>query len=224
VAYAKSEDSFQMGEAIAKTFLPQEDLKLIISFADGIGCNGEEYLKGIASVLPNAKIAGGLAGDNGALMQTSIAVNERLYHEGAVAVALYSKSLQVNELYNFGWKNIGLPHKITSSKKNRVYTIDDIQAVDFYKKYIGEEIAKYLPSVGIEFPLVMQKNGTSVARAVLEKHEDGSLSFAGNINQGEDVYIGVGSKEEIVKNPIKKSEMVVESFFIYSCMERDKKN
>jgi len=220
VAYAHKEESFETGRAMARELLPKEDLKLIISFADGIACNGEEYLRGIASILPDVKIAGGLAGDNGVLKQTTIMANGKLYHKGAVAVALYSKTLQVSKLYSFGWRRIGLPHKVTSSKKNRVYTIDGMRAVDFYKKYLGEDIAEYLPAVGIEFPLVMQKDEVLVARAVLEKHEDGSLSFAGNIAEGEEVYIGVGSKEEIVANPIKTEEMVVESFFIYSCMAR----
>ena len=219
IAYADRQESFNNGVEIAQK-LVTEDTKLLLSFADGIACNGEEYLNGIASIAPHLTIAGGLAGDNGALQCTTIAVGEKLYHQGAVAVALYSQILHVQNLYSFGWKSIGLSHTITASDKNRVYTIDNMSAVAFYTKYLGEEIAELLPAIGIEFPLVMEKDGVRVARAVLEKHSDGSLSFAGNIAEGEEVYMGVGSKEEIVKNPIEAEQMAVESFFIYSCMAR----
>ena len=219
IAYADTKNSFSNGVVIAQKLLTQ-DTKLLISFADGIACNGEEYLKGIVSVVPHIKIAGGLAGDNGALQHTTIAIGEQLYHSGAVAVALYSQTLHVQNLYSFGWRSIGIAHTITSSNKNRVYSIDGISAVNFYKKYLGEDIAQLLPAIGIEFPLIMEKKSARVARAVLEKHSDESLSFAGNIDEGEEVYIGVGSKEEIVKNPIVDEHIVAQSFFIYSCMAR----
>jgi len=219
IAHVDRENSFNNGVAIAKKLIT-DDTKLLLSFADGLACNGEEYLGGIASVSPNVTIAGGLAGDNGALQCTTIAIGDKLYHHGAVAVALHSQTLHVQNLYRFGWRSIGLAHTITSSEKNRVFTIDNMSAVDFYAKYLGEKTAALLPAIGIEFPLVMDKEGVKVARAILEKHSDGSLSFAGNIAEGAEVYIGVGSKEEIVKNPIKNEEMPVESFFIYSCMAR----
>ena len=219
IAHSDIKESFSNGVKIAQKLFAR-DTKLLISFTDGITCNGEEYLKGIASVAPQAKVAGGLAGDNGILQKTTIAIGEQLFHSGAVAVALYSQTLKVHTLYNFGWRSIGIAHTITSSNKNRVFTIDDISAVDFYKKYLGEDIAQLLPAIGIEFPLIMEKNNTRVARAVLKKHPDGSLSFAGNIAQGENVYIGIGSKEEIIKNPITDKHIMTDSFFIYSCMAR----
>jgi len=219
IGYADTQESFNDGVAIAQELLMQ-DTKLLISFVDGISCNGEEYLNGIASIAPHIKIAGGLAGDNGAFQGVTVSIGQKLYHSGAVAVALESKILQVQELYSFGWKSIGVAHTITSSDKNRVYTIDDISAVDFYKKYLGEDIAQYLPATGIEFPLIMEKENVRVARAVLEKHSDGSLSFAGNIDEGEEVYVGVGNKKEIVENPISDDNIAVDSFFIYSCMAR----
>ena len=217
--YIKKDTSFQEGVLIAKKLVTPKT-KLIIAFADGIETNGEEFLNGIYSVAKNVKVAGGLSADNGKLQKCLVGIDEYLYDSGAVAVALNSDTLQIQTLYNFGWKSIGLPHKITASKKNRVYTIDNISAVDFYANYLGEDVAALLPMVGIEFPLIMKKNNVIVARAALVKHEDGSLSFAGDIAEGTEVYIGIGSKEDIIKNPISKKSLAVESFFIYSCMAR----
>ena len=217
-AYAKSECSYEMGSELAENIVT-EKTKLVIAFADGIRTNGEEFLKGLSSVTP-AKIAGGLSGDNGKLERCFVGLGQHLYDEGAVAVALESDTLQVESMYNFGWHSIGLPHKVTSSKLNRVYKIDNMSAVDFYTKYLGETVARKLPAIGIEFPLIIKRGEMTVARAAIAKNEDGSLSFAGDVPEGSEIYIGVGSKEEIVKNPIKKNKLAVESFFIYSCMAR----
>ena len=219
VAYADTKNPFKNGVEIAQKLITP-NTKLIISFVDGINCNGDDYLKGISFVSDEVKVAGGLAGDNGRLKKTFVAIGDKLYSSGAVGVSLNSDILKVETLYNFGWEKIGIAHKVTKADKNRVYTIDNIPALDFYAKYLGEEIAKLLPSVGIEFPLIIEKDGKKLARAVVKKHEDKSLSFAGNIPEGSEVYFGVGDKDEIISNPIKCDEINVESFFIYSCMAR----
>ena len=217
--YVDKNDGFKAGALIAKKLVTPRT-KLLIAFADGINTNGEKFLNGIYSIAQNIKIAGGLSGDNGALKECFIGIDNKLYNNGIVAVALDSDILQVQTLYNFGWRSIGLPHKITSSEENRVYSIDGISTVDFYTNYLGKEISSYLPAIGIEYPLIMKRDNIFVARAALSKHKDGSLSFAGDIPEGVEVYIGVGAKEEIIKNPISKKSLAVESFFIFSCMAR----
>ena len=217
--YIKDEDSFNEGLFIAKE-LATPTTKLIIAFADGIATNGDEFLNGIYSVSKNIKVAGGLSGDNGKFEKCFVGLNNKLYDRGVVAVALDSDILQMQALYNFGWKSIGLAHKVTKSKRNRVYAIDGVSAVEFYANYLGGEFARFLPAIGLEYPLMMKKGNIFIARSAIAKHDDGSLSFAGDVPEGAECYIGVGIKEEIVKNPISKKSLAVESFFIYSCMAR----
>lgn len=86
-------------------------------------------------------------------------------------------------------------------------------------------MARTLPATGIEFPLIVQKNNIPLARAVIAKHEDGSLSFAGNLYKGDIVKLGFGNVELMMNNPLKslfnKSKIKnTESFFIYACMAR----
>jgi signal transduction histidine kinase len=166
-------------------------------------------------------IAGGLSGDNAKFEECHVALGDTLYNHGAVAVSLNSDDLVVNNFQNFGWSSIGLKHKITKAIKNRLYTIDNMTAMDFYRKYLGEDIAEELPQTAIEFPLIIDIDGFKKARAVTTKHEDGSLSFAGNISNGEYAYIGIGEIKTILSNPLKNlGKINVESFFIYSCMAR----
>jgi diguanylate cyclase (GGDEF)-like protein/PAS domain S-box-containing protein len=89
---------------------------------------------------------------------------------------------------------------------------------------LGDAVAKRLPSIGIEFPLISHRDGIDVARAVLTKHDDGSLSFAGNMQEGELVYFGYGDSAEIMKNsnniPNRMISFAPEAIFVYSCMAR----
>ena len=73
-----------------------------------------------------------------------------------------------------------------------------MKAVDFYQKYLGKDISKQLPATGIEFPLILRLDGKDVARAVVFKHSDKSLSFAGDVPENSLVKIGVGNAEIIL--------------------------
>ena len=122
---------------------------------------------------------------------------------------------------------IGKEMRVTKAVKNRIYEIEGIPVVDIYAKYMGRELAARLPQVGIEFPLIFEKDGVSIGRAVLFKHDDGSLTFAGNIEEGELVRFGVGNIETILRNSdynirglLDKLQYQTQAVFVYSCMAR----
>lgn len=167
-------------------------------------------------------IAGGLAADGATFSGTTVFTQAELLQDGAVGVAIDSDVLSVHNDYIFGWQEIGPVMNVTKSNKNVVYEINGKSAYDIYAYYLGENAAKKLPAIGIEFPLIIQKNGVRVARAVLNINDDGSLVFAGNIKEGQKVQLGFGNVEEILKTTEKyKSQLShIESIFIYSCMAR----
>jgi len=219
-------NSFITGQKLAKA-LVEEKTKILISFADGIHTNGEEYLNGISSINADVTLAGGLAADNGALVKTYVFTKNVIITSGAVGVSLNSSNLHVQTNYTFDWNPIGKILTITKAVKNRVYEIDGIAAIELYAKYMGRELANALPQVGIEFPLMLEKDGVYVGRAPLAAHEDGSLTFAGNILEGTKVRFGVGNINLILRNGDYKIRKMFaslkyecEAIFIYSCMAR----
>ncbi len=217
------DDYFKSGVDLASSII-QENTQVIISFIDGLSGNGEEFLNGIDSVNKKIKVAGGLSGDNGVFENTYVFSKDEILCNGAVGVALNSDSLHVHTQYSFDWLPIGKELKVTKAIKNRVYTIEDKTAHETYAHYLGPNIADKLPSIGIEFPLIIKKDGVAVARACLGIEDDGSLIFAGNINEGDLVRFGYGNSESILKykndNVDKLLDVPVESIFIYSCMAR----
>jgi signal transduction histidine kinase len=202
-----------------------DDIKLMITFLDGLNMNGEVFLKEFEKYNEDIIIAGGLAGDNAEFKKTFIFDNNGCYDNGLVCAAFYNDDLVVGTTNSFGWKKIGKHLKITKSSANIVYEIDNISAVDIYKKYLGNEVSNDLPATGIEFPLILNRNGIDVARAVLGiEREKGALIFAGEIKEGESVQFGYGDVEVIESLVEQTSKNVlskpVESIFIYSCMAR----
>ena len=222
-ASAHKKDSYFSGKALAEHIIGDET-KLVIAFTEGLHTNGEAFLNGINDVNSTVMIAGGLAGDNATFTQTYVFTKDIILENGVVGVALSSKVLKVRNDYGFNWRRIGKPLTITKVDGNRVYTIDDRTAVDTYIHYLGKEMASGLPAVGIEFPLIMVKNAVTVARAVLGKHEDGSLTFAGNFSHGDKVQFGYGDAQDILKHSMELlkniEEEPPEAIFVYSCMAR----
>ncbi|MCF6282814.1 MAG: FIST C-terminal domain-containing protein, partial [Candidatus Polarisedimenticolaceae bacterium] len=215
--------SYETGCDIAKR-ITSDRTKLLIILSDGTTTNGDELLQGIYAHAPAVTIAGGMAGDNASFSQTYILHGSEVIEAGAVAVALDSEQLQVRSHYSFDWQPIGKKLIITRSDKNRVYTINNKPAVETYAHYLSSGIVEKILTTSIEFPLVMEKNGIQVARAILTTHKDGSLSFAGNIPQGSEVQFGFGNISSIIHNSVNSSAAItsndIETFFIYSCMAR----
>lgn len=214
------EDSFQAGVSLAKKLVSSKT-KLLLTFADGIECNAGAFLDGIYSIAHDVKVAGGLAADSARFERTYLFYNAQMHSKAVVGVALDSDLLEVTSLYSFGWEEIGITHTITKSEGRRVYEIDGISMSAFYAKYLGDEVSKNLPATGIEFPLMVQRDGFVIARAATHSHDDGSLSFAGNIIEGEKVRLGIGDAQKILSNPMEALHTTPsEAYFIYSCMAR----
>ncbi len=216
-------DYFEAGVNLSRA-LYTLDTKVIISFIDGLTGNGEEYLNGINSISDELKVAGGLAGDNAAFDKTFVFTKDKVLQNGVVGVGLHSEHLNVLTDYSFHWIPIGKNLTITKAVDNRVYTIDDRTAYETYAYYLGEDTAKSLPAVGIEFPLIIKRNGIDIARAVLSSETDGSLVFTGNLKDGDIVRFGYGDSDAILGHAKQNVENImsnpIESIFIYSSMAR----
>ncbi len=216
-------NGYNSGQYLAKALIT-DDTKLLIAFVDGLHTNGEEFLNGIASVNDDVIVAGGHAGDNSHFVETLVFTKDHIVTNGAVAVTLSSEHLHIHTDYSFNWHPIGNDLTITRAEGNRVYTIDGKSAVETYAHYLGEDIAKGLPGIGIEFPLIVNRDGSNISRACIAKEEDGSLIVGGNLYTGEKVRIGYGNSKEILE----KSQQIMDStsqepsqgIFIYSCMTR----
>ncbi len=217
------EKGFVSGEYLAKTLIG-ESTKLLLAFADGLHTNGEEFLNGVSSVSDTVAIAGGHAGDNFAFKRTYVFTKDSILERGAVAVALDSDVLHINSQYSFHWHTIGNEMTVTKAEGNRIYTINGESAQSVYAHYLGKDIADGLPGIGIEFPLIVKRNGIEIARSIMSKEDDGSIFMAGSLYDGEKVRIGFGDSSEIINSSLGITKDIAakpsEAIFIYSCTAR----
>ncbi len=222
VSYSQEEDSYKRGSYLAKDLLTS-NTKLLILFADAINTNGEVFLNGIESINKNVLIAGAMAGDNARFKRTYVSCGNKIFNNAAVGISLNSDTLTVENDSRFNWSSIGIEHTITKVINNRVYEINNLKTIDFYKKYLGKEIMDTLLLDAIAFPLLIKRNNKYIARVAIKIFEDGSFQFNGNLKEGEKVKFGFGNAEMILKDtiiPFGKNYDDIETFFIYSCMAR----
>ena len=135
-------------------------------------------------------------------------------------VSLNSDVLQVANDIKHGWIPIGIEHTIDRIEGNRIYEISGMKAIEFYEKYLGDRHVHTFA----EFPLMIVKDGVSIARAAVTMYPDGSLGCGGGLHQGDRVRLGIADAERIINTPFKYLENIqnqpAETFFIYSCMAR----
>lgn len=134
---------------------------------------GQEFLDGISSVDSRIIVAGGVAGSSE--FETQHVFSEKGIGSSVVAAAIYSKVLCVNNESCYDWVPIGKEHVITSALGRKIKTIDDINAVEFYKKYTGILDGKNVYNAGTQFPFMVKKNNTYASVPILEFHENDVL-------------------------------------------------
>lgn len=170
--------------------IQNENLAYILILSDGSLVNGSELVKGITTqVDKKVLITGGLAGDDANFKSTLIGLNEQPKEGEIIAIAFYGNHLTVTHGSQGGWDIFGLEKTVTNSSSNVLIELEEQNALELYKKYLGEE-SKNLPASALLFPLSVIIPGTNkpVVRTILSiNEEDKSMTFAGDIPVGSKV-------------------------------------
>lgn len=179
------EDSQAAGVRLAQS-LPQEGLRAVIVFGQGVAINGSAVIAGLTSLLEeDVTITGGLAGDGGAFQKTLVLDDAGASSERLVALGLYGDKLQFSHGSFGGWSPFGPARKVTRAHNNVLYELDGESALTVYKRYLGEH-AQGLPASGLLFPFAMlgsDHGEMGLIRTILGVDEaQGSLTLAGEID------------------------------------------
>jgi len=222
-ALISESDETKTATQLAKELSSHASPALLLCFLDGF-MNGDYFVDGLNKSLPSVTIAGGLAGDDLRFEQTLIFDADKIIAKGVIAAALYG-DIKIQQHFNFNWKAIGPKFTVTKSIDNIIFEIENMPILEFYKKYLGSQIVEdHLLEITMEFPLIFEKNGIQVARTSHKLLDDGSLLFAGNVKQGQQIQFGIGSIQQVIEDSIaqtqKLSQQQYETIFIYSCIAR----
>jgi hypothetical protein len=202
------DDSSLCGKDIVER-LNQKDLKHVLIFSDGIHVNGDDLIKGMNEhITPGAVITGGLAADSGRFKETLVGLNEAPLSGGIVAIGFYGEKIMIGHGSKGGWQAFGPLRTVTRSEKNVLYELDGENALQLYKRYLGEEAAN-LPKSALKFPLsVSNENGNGqVVRTILGIDEEkGAMIFAGNLIEGSKVQLMMASYDRLIDGAFAAAE------------------
>ncbi|WP_036302807.1 FIST signal transduction protein [Methylotenera sp. L2L1] len=196
------QNSFETAVTLAKQ-LKSDSLKAVLVYSDGLNVNGSELLEGFKSELGETPIMGGMAGDGFNFNKTVQLFNDTVSDGLVIAVGLYGNSLIAATGVGLGWKPYGPPRKVTKSDKNVVIELDGKPALPIYNMYIGSHSAKGLPGSGLNFPFAIIEDGKrdieKIRTLLAIDPKTNSLTFAGNVNEGETVRFCQSTHDRLVE-------------------------
>lgn len=183
-------NSFEAGEKIAKKLL-NDQLRAIFVLSEGINVNGTELVAGLNTVGKEGKedvvVTGGLGADGNRFKETWSIFDGKLEKNVVVAVGFYGDHIRVGHGSKGGWDIFGPERRITRSKNNILYELDNKPALKLYKEYLGDRAAG-LPATGMLFPLAIRKDAQDkrqLVRTILGIDETKqALIFAGDMPVG----------------------------------------
>lgn len=180
----------------------RENLKHMLIFADGQGVNGSDIVNSINKVLgeSSTSVTGGLASNGMAFENAVVGLNEKPVEGNIIAIGFYGSNLKIGYGSKGGWDNFGPKRKVTKSIGNELFELDGMNALDLYKKYLGDR-ASELPGSALLFPLSVHggEDGKTIVRTVLNiSEENQSLIFAGDIIKGSTVQLMKANFDKLV--------------------------
>jgi hypothetical protein len=186
--------------------LATDDLRSIFVLSDGLGVNGTQLIEGLTEAISDrVVVTGGLAGDGAAFGVTRVGLNAAPQPGVVAALGLYGEALQIGWGSAGGWRPFGPERRVTRSRDNVLYALDDKPALDLYKAYLGEASAQ-LPGSALLFPLVIRPtlgDRYDVVRTVVGVNEDDkSLIFAGDVPEGWSAQLMRGAVHQLVDGAV----------------------
>ena len=193
------QDAQQIGEQITSDLLT-DDLKHILVFSEGGHMNGDHLISGISKNLPkHIAVTGGLAGDSARFAKTKVGFNDTISENMVVAIGFYGDSIDVGYGSNDGWDLFGPLRLVTKSEENVLFDLDDTNALELYKKYLGDR-ANELPGAALLFPIcILKPDGTKLVRTILSINEENqTMVFAGNVPVGSKVQFMMANFDRVI--------------------------
>ncbi|MBI5816587.1 MAG: FIST C-terminal domain-containing protein [Nitrospinae bacterium] len=200
----------------------------LIAAQGGFGGNGDDIVKGIFSRLDrSAPVFGGLAGDDLKMSRTQVGTNGKVSDSGLLFLVFDNEKIEVSGVASSGWLEVGVFKTVTSSSGNVIHTIDGEPALEVYRDYLGDEVVEGA-IVGVTWPIyVWREDGGKVLReSMYFDHENGSISYSGNIPQGSKIKFAANPGDGAIKSALadiaefKQEQPDTEAIILFSCKAR----
>lgn len=177
----------------------------------------------------NVLITGALCGDSDRFEKTIASYNENPKPGEIIAIGFYGASLEVSFSIYGGWTPFGPERMVTKSEGNVLYELDNLPALDIYKKYLGDK-SKELPSAALLYPLNVKSSDEkqSIVRSILNIDEvNNTMILAGDIPENSKVQLMMtnvdniaNASEKAARQALSLREKKPELAMLVSCIGR----
>lgn len=179
---------------------PSQIPQLAFIFPNGFNAPFDPILQELTKGLGDCQIFGGIAGvQNQATQEVRQFYNKDIYTDAMPMVVFYGDILQEFTI-SHSWRPLGKKAEVTHSQGERVYTIDNRRAIDFYHHYLG-----YHEDPAWEFNLAVHPVDEEYfyVRAPNHYHKDGSISFSETIPQGAKIQLTEAIRDDMFRDTSK---------------------
>ncbi|MBR5913185.1 MAG: response regulator [Selenomonadaceae bacterium] len=148
------------------------------------------------------------------------------YHNDGIVLAAYSgEDLHICANYNFGWRPIGKEMTVTETiGSTGLVSVDNIPAIEIYKKYLHIVPNEFLMFNVFEFPLLVNRGGIDVARVPAIYDEMGRIYLSTDIKCGEKIRLSYGNPHDLINESEKTGERLkkfgAQALTLYICGAR----
>tara|TARA_R100000306_G_scaffold260_4_gene640 strand:+ start:19515 stop:20675 length:1161 start_codon:yes stop_codon:yes gene_type:complete len=198
--------------------------------------DGEPFIKNINEAFGSDRIYfGGMAGDDWTFSGSFIFTNSEETDLGMAALVLNADRVSLSGMAITGWKPMGISRKVTKSKGNLLYTVDDKPAVEMYYKYLGEterlgdENFDMFKDLSIYYPFIVKRaSGENALRSPLRVDQtEQALVMDTEIKEGTELWFTMPPDLDIAEEIIDRASTLkdekvtdADALLIFSCAGR----
>ncbi|ABS54816.1 domain of unknown function DUF1745 [Methanoregula boonei 6A8] len=197
---------FELGEQAGRWAAGCFAQPAILLAVSGLTNNAEAIIRGMEKHLPTGTvIAGGVAADDTAFLETTVFTATSLTSDGIVVLAFDTARVSLSSFTTSGWTGIGVEMTVMSSAGNIVRQIDGKNPLDLVADYlnISKEV---VVSTALNFPMLVQRpDGSEVLRTALSAdYTTGALIYAGSVPEGSKIRFSSSFGTETIEKTIRE--------------------
>ena len=175
--------------------LGEQAPKLCFMFSDALRADPEFVLRALSDLLGGGvPIVGGAAASYPPDDDTHLFYDDEILSDAVVFLVLGGE-LDIAIATETSWQPIGKPGRITGSSGKTIYRIDDLPALDFYRRMLGADAHTFL---GAPLAIVGKPGGISVRSPMTVDEETRSIQVSGGIPEGDTVQLAFATYDDVL--------------------------
>jgi len=177
--------------------LSEQPPALCISMPESLTTSATKIVASLEKHLGGVPLIGANAADQWNFKKTFQFYGREVVSD-AVPVLMFFGPLKYSCGVASGWKPVGASGVATRTEANVVYEIDGQPALDFYRRFLGENAT---PTGDRPLAILGDNNAIKYLRASIEDFdpETGAITFFGDVPSGSQVQITIADNESILK-------------------------